>query len=453
MAKNKYILIIFFIGLFLFLNSGLAFASEVRYPDLTAIGLPNINNDPSLSKYVAYFFGFFVYIAGALALISFTVGAVGLIASGDKPESAGNAKDRMKGSILGLVLTFVAFLILRTINPTLVTPAIVPLPSVAGVFYTNGRENKPAPTENPDTATIPSGFDTIKYCCNADCNGGSGPALLLWLFPEKNFSTYDGVTTQRITCNNQAVVSGESFKIAFETSGVYYCLDGCNGNMCSGYMSNAVTSSESNISNPFNENIKGVRIVNDPDKSIYYGVIFHKEISLDNAGLCSRPFINTGESICHTVDFAGPSVDIFTWNNSNPPTSSGNGVIFYSEPYGYNAGSRNRGEGICIINNQDIKNSFAESSYNLLFNSSSSYYSCYYANDTMSEYRYAYKTFRDKPGSIDIKGSYLVALYGQINKNGGSWCQTFTKSVPNLKTQPFVATGNTIENVYIIPTK
>ena len=117
--KNRYLLFLIFIVAFLSLSGGFANALEVTsYPPIPGLVAPSSNctGNDCLSIYVSYWFGLLVYIAGFLALISFTVGAVGYIISSENPTSSGNAKDRMKGSVLGLILTLSAFLILKTIN-------------------------------------------------------------------------------------------------------------------------------------------------------------------------------------------------------------------------------------------------------------------------------------------------------------------------------------------------
>jgi hypothetical protein len=440
--KNRYLLFLAFLLLFIFISSTYALALEVKYPNIP--GLPSLskNPNPGIGEYVGYFFGLGIYMAGILALISFTLGAVGLIASADNAEATSNAKDRMKGAVLGLVLVFASFIIIRTINPTLINPALSPLPGVAGIFYTNGSDQKQCPEENPDTATIPKGFNKIQYTCSD--NSDSNPYLLIWMFPNTNFLPIETATVKRVKCNSQEVIAGKSYKMAFETPGVYYCLGGCGGgNMCSGYMSGAITNSQDNIGVPFSGKIQGVRIVNGPTGGPYYGVIFHKEIGLANGGKCNNPIINQGPgTVCKPV--ANPAstsaVDIFTLNET--PGSSGDGVSFYSEPFGWNTGAN---AGFKLLGGTEIKyppSSIQAGSLN--FN--------YIGVSRPNEYQNICGTFQKCPGSIKINGSYLVAPYSGESTN--PYCQTFNLDVPNLKAQPIIASGGgSLSDIYIIPTK
>jgi len=461
--KNKYFLFLAFLFIFLFCSSGFASALEVKgYPPVPGLVAPSAecNAKTCLAIYVAYWFGLLVYTAGILALISFTIGAVGFMVSIDSAEVKSGAKDRMKGALLGLALTVVAFLILKTINPTLVRPSLEALPGVDGVFYTNNTEDKPAPVANSDTSTIPEGFNNIKYVCS------DGPALLIWEFPEAGLEggndDLSKVKVARKKCGEQESIGNYgSFKIAFETSGVYYCLGECSGDMCAGYMSSAVNSDENNISSPFNGKIKGVRIVNDKKMGVYYGVIFHRVAGLENAGECSGPIINEDkDDACKPVNIQANSDNIFKWNNANSEKPSGSGVDFYSEPFGSAAGAQKRGEGFCAVNNNMIGRTFSKNVGELSFGNTA--LGCGYAkntnNDTKNLYQNTYRTFQNKSGSMNIKGSYLVVLYSGNADSvkdgaGGSYCQTFSKSVFNLKVQPFMATGHSIGSIYIIPTK
>jgi hypothetical protein len=445
--KNRihtiYILLSFLVLIF-FLNISFVSALEIQYPTIPF--LPNINlPNVTLPQYVSYFFGFLVIMAGAVSLISFTIGAVGLI--NPNIESHNDAKDRMKGSVLGLVLTLASFIILRTINPILIGPSLTPSGGLAGVYYTNGSQLAATPLENTNTFEVLSkGFNKITYKC---ADGAYSPALLVWLFSnanlEKGNDLYTGVTTKRIVCGDEFEIgSVGSFKLAFETTGVYYCLGGCSGDICSGYMSNVITKRE-DLPAPFAQNIKGLRIVIDPPNNIFYGAILHKQIGLENGGACSPLFVATTNSLCvDTYSYGGASaVDIFMLNNGS--VSSGDGVTFYSKPYGWDKG-QNAGY-YDFTATEIISNPFQ-----LKFPDS---FSFDYTNVNVPEdYKNSCLKIQDCPGSIKIKGDYLVGLYSDMNANGSGYCQTFIKDVPNLDAEQIIASGGTyLSGLYLIPIK
>jgi len=187
MSKNHKNIVIFSAIILLLTASSSVFALEAKYPVIPM--LPPVTDDSDLSDYVGYFFGLAMYIAGILAVISFTIGAIQVIASASSPEAEKDGKDRMKGAVLGLVLTLSAFVILQTINPEFITPTLTPLPGVAGIFYTKGdlEDLKAAPMEEtnvPGSETIKKGYDKIYYKCAEGADPFKVPPLLIWKFPQ-----------------------------------------------------------------------------------------------------------------------------------------------------------------------------------------------------------------------------------------------------------------------------
>ena len=403
MIKNKYFLLLIFLIIFAFLGTHFVFALEVPLPGLSA--------DPTFPEYVIYFFKFGMSVAGVLSLISFTIGAVGLIASMDNPETASNAKSRMKSAVLGLILTVSAYIIVNTINPELISPILPPLEEV----------NIPTPPQ----------------------------------------------------------------------PGVYFYLTGD----CSGDNSGAITTSQDEIANPFGGNIKSVKIINDAAENLTYGTILHNEVGLTNGGQCEYPITSTS---CSSVSIPVYAADIFLINNNG---DSGNGVNFYSKPTGWdtnNAG--HKAAGFYEVSNDKInpmidqnptemcfgyKNVDVPDAYKYKCSSSNcggSGSDCQDDSDCATdEYcdilpgdssgicvatsgggttpgvdcsSSACETFADCPGSIEIKGSYLVGIFSEDLLFGDVYCQTFTQTVPNLGVQEIVASGSeSIGTIYMIATQ
>ena len=436
-----------FLLLFLF-SANFAFALEVTYPNIPF--LPRIDKNSQLPAFISYFFGLAIYLSGILAVISFAIGAIQLIMSAENPENASNAKDRMKGSVLGLVLTLSAFIILRTINPVLITPSLTPLGEVPGVFYANieAGETKPAPIEEADIANVPEGYNTIVYKCAAN---SYSPTLLIWTFPNINFqgndANYSGAQVQRLGCEGQLGIAGfGSFRMAFQTPGIYYCLGGCTGDWCSGFMSGANVAS-GQLSEPFKNNVKSIVIVNDISSSIRYGVIFHGVNDPTRGGSCSHPLLPyennniSFDMFCQDYELpdVSSSADIFVWNTR--VETSGNGIDFYSKPWGWNTGA-NAGKYAIDKTLGGYSNWFDDAS-KLVFD--------YTGVNEQDAYKKSCKNFKECPGSIRIKGNYLVALHSDAAKN--PYCQTFYKDVPNINETEFTAVNNKIDVINVIPIK
>jgi len=312
------------------------------------LGVSCPSSGSCLPAYVSFIFSWLIGLAGTIAVISFAIGAVGFMISGDNPELASSSKDRMKGAILGAVLTLASYLIIITINPALKNLNLTPLEEVT----------------LPAIPTPPG----VYYFSDSGCKEDSGIG--------------------------SSIVSQDQ--------------------MPSG--------------------VKAIKIVNDATSN--YGCILHQAVRLENGGTCSQPITDAGA--CKPVGVNTGAIDIFKLNLTATP--SGTGVSFYSEPFGKNRGSL---AGFYNVAFNQMHPPYKQNPLTLM----KYIYTGVVGADTAYKNKYVY--FKDRPGSIDINGNYLVGIY-----SAGNYCQTFTKSVPNLNAQPVTGPGSpTITSVYIIPTK
>lgn len=359
MKKNKYLLFLF-VALFL-INFSAAIALEQP--------LKGLNGKESLPEYVKFLFGFIVGLGVVVASVSFAVGAVGLILASvsANAEGAKNAKDRMFGALLGLVLTVSSYIILQTINPVLLTPTLNPLP--------------------PVVLQPPSILPGVYYYTEPGCEG--------------------------------------------EASGPH-------------------TSNDDRIADPFYRKISSVKLV--ADTAINYGIIFHQQNSR-GAGYCTTPIIGGGCMPVNNPENTS-SADIFSRSLAQ---AAGDGVSFFSEPHGWDSGISTIAGKITIPDEEMIFDFYQRVGiYQIPANKME--YDWTDATNAFPESKNIYKTFKDAPGSIQINGTYLVGLYSKDPKDRDNpnklYCQTFIKNAPNLNAEPIVAAGGeTIETVYIIPTK
>jgi len=345
-------------------------------------------------------------------------------------------KDRIKGSILGLILTLSAVIILKTINPAIVDVNTSPLSMTDGVYYTNGPEFKSAPTSETNTANIASGYETLTYNCS------NGPVLLIWKYPKVNFQgsdeNYSGVKVVRKKCGESEPLSdAKSFKWSFEIPGIYYCMGSCTNNLCDGYMSEPTTSSGT-ISAPFKNNLKSIRIINDIPNDLHYGVVFHDKEDSAVVSNCSQIFYSVDkqrEIECFNNPSVSASSTVFFWNDQEYK-SSGQGINFYSEPFGWGTGAR---AGESFLSADTIKDRWTGQASNLSFN--------YYGITRPTEYKNIYKSFQSRPGSIKVNGNYLLVLWKQ------SFCQIFFKNIFNLKSTEISNVSGSINKIDVIPIK
>ena len=234
--KNKSLLFIIFLTIFLSLGT------TVLALEVEGIGL---TNDSSIGELVGYLFKIIISIGITLATVSFAIGAIGLISP--NPEAHNDAKDRMKGALLGIFLLATSFVIINQINDKLTTLTLTALPDASGVFLTGGN-SKPmgCPTSVLNTEEI-SGYTEIKYTCkNKD-----DPKILVWKFNNKNLEwgadDLSSVDVTTLACDGTTGVGSGSFRWAYETPGVYFFMDAG----CSKYAINAYTTSVNSVGRPF----------------------------------------------------------------------------------------------------------------------------------------------------------------------------------------------------------
>lgn len=424
--QQIYSIIILSVLLFLF-SSNFVLALEAKYPPLPM--LPVVTETSGIEDIIGYWIGFGIYIATTITMVSFAFGAVQFMVSAGNPSNTGEGRDRMISSIIGLVLIMTSGLILRTINPRIVEVTLAPLEGVKGIFYIKGSEKKSVPYWVDDsTEVVASGYNQIKY----ECENNNAPALLFWKYPKIGFDnngSYNNVQIQKLGCGATTSVA-PSFKMSYETPGVYFFLK----TGCSGFSSEVNVLSGESISDPFSEKIKSIKIINDAQNKIEYGVIFHQ---LENKrGQCQIPIEGEG---CHPVNIAAKSLDIYKMNKV--PKDSGDGVIFYSEPWGWNTGVQG---GKYVVSKNQVTNNWKTTPQNLIFN---------YQNVTVSGgYQQSCKTFKDCPGSIKIQGDYLVMVSsGGTTSGNQSMCQVFSQDVSNLNKTEAVTSGLSMTEVRIIP--
>ncbi len=445
MHKNyyKHFAFLYTTVLLFFLNSSFAFALETTYPSLP--GFPAVTDKSNLPEYVAYFFGLAIAVAAILAVIFLAIGGLRLITSISSPSAHTDAWNTIKGAILGLLLLMAAFLILRTINPDFIEPVLTPLPDVDGIFYYDGTNKLPSPMSESNTRNVPEGYDRLIYVCS------SGPSLFVWKFPETNFQGIDGAYTQAINCGDSInITDARSFNLAFESTGIYYCMGGCSetGTICSGLMSKTNTSS-GQISEPFKNNVKSVLFVNDPTQALQYGAVFHFFDDPKQSGPCSFIYNLTStdkkRSCFNMGSSPSSSVSVFAWNYKTPETS-GAGANFYSEPWGNAVGAR---AGNYFLSSGNIKNYFHIPTNKIIFN--------YSGINRPTNYISLYQSFLQRPGSIYLEGNYLFVLNNLISTNDHGEklfvCQIFYSDIFNIKETEFFAKENKIENIEILPIK
>lgn len=95
------------------------FQLNIKYPPVPGAQEPSsTSNIPSLINYI---YKISLALCGITALISILIGAFRYASAGSDSSKVGDAKDQITQALLGLLILLAAVLILRTINPDLVS--------------------------------------------------------------------------------------------------------------------------------------------------------------------------------------------------------------------------------------------------------------------------------------------------------------------------------------------
>ena len=91
------------------------------YAILESIPGISAGSAPSLSTYLRAVFLTGIGLAGVLAVLMIVIGGIQYIGSGMSPSVKSDARDRITNAIMGLLLALLSWIILNTINPSLVS--------------------------------------------------------------------------------------------------------------------------------------------------------------------------------------------------------------------------------------------------------------------------------------------------------------------------------------------
>jgi len=100
-------------------------ALELTYPEIMGI---KIELGMDLNKLIAWLYYFIVGVSGLAAFFMLIWGGFQWLTSAGSPAKISEAKDRIGSAILGLIIILASFLILKVINPVLITLKLPGLP-------------------------------------------------------------------------------------------------------------------------------------------------------------------------------------------------------------------------------------------------------------------------------------------------------------------------------------
>jgi hypothetical protein len=183
--KKTFFVIIFALLLFGIWQNCHAVDLLLEYPDVPGAQSPSQATD--LPQLINYIYKFALIACGITAFVSMLIGAIQYVTSAGNSSKASEAKDRITSALWGILILLCAVLILRTINPDLVTlsislPEIKPItiPDVTGSYYCRGCCNQMLEEHCENKANYPTAcfgkIDTgnllvAKSMCEASMRG------------------------------------------------------------------------------------------------------------------------------------------------------------------------------------------------------------------------------------------------------------------------------------------
>ena len=193
---SKYLLIIFIglvlVGTFFTLKTDSIFAREleIHYPTLPG-GQAAPTTDADHAAYLSYLFYFAIESVGIIAFVILVYGGVAYLVSAGSVTKMKSARTKIYGGLFGIMIVLGSYLIIRTINPSLVGITDEPLiPSHGICLYSQpdvdtGKQDLFCIQESTPEIILPAGFE-IDFI---EIESPEEELSAIFIFPEYN---YDG---------------------------------------------------------------------------------------------------------------------------------------------------------------------------------------------------------------------------------------------------------------------
>jgi len=109
---------------------------EVKYPSM---GGQVPTKETTFPDYVKYLFNFSIVVAGIIAFGVLVFAGFNILTSPDQPETVKDARTKIIGAFLGIVILLSSYLILTTINPQLSMLSLEAVTPYSGIYLINSK--------------------------------------------------------------------------------------------------------------------------------------------------------------------------------------------------------------------------------------------------------------------------------------------------------------------------
>lgn len=475
MAK-KLSLIFLFAILLLSIGATFVFARELEVP--LPVGNPPITTTKAiLSDYLRTIFIFAISISGLIVFGVIVFSGVQLLTQAQNPAALGEAKNRILEALIGLVVLLGSYVLLTTLNPRLVIINPQLKGTTEGILISNPKgEQTIFKTSQSDitdflNVTLPQGAtpQPIQYSFISPAAD-----LDVYVYADKNFK---GTETKLTPAVSPAMAnlpsSTKSVLLAYKKPGIYLCksqpvaddLKGCY------YTSTSISSLDKT---GFEDLVKYVVIKNptsafqinnqeDCTKCYLLGQVYDKNNTpttacAPNAGqYCSYYSQKYGVVLHEARNYDSTCKEYL--ESGAIPANTGNGVF-----PGGTQGFSSKPEGVSsvtvflqpLLNEQDDPNNLITLYEKPDFNKEGGVVTLYPPEQGYNFPNFELINFMNNPkknikkniSSFEIKGSYLVLLFQDVNYQG--ICGVFRDDVSNLKTKNV---GTDVQSAKIIRLK
>ncbi len=352
--RYKYILFTFVaVTLFLYFASPIL-ALEINYPNIPRPGRPDnpytVGVYTSLLGYIEYFFMFLVVSAGIAGIVSIVISGLNILLHPSNPSALTDAKDRMFGSTMGIVLLMFSFILLRTINPQLVVQSEAQGDRKQGVYYMsdaaffyNNEDVAPKLEANVyDAITRHEGYQETYLFYNCTTRpADQGRTLLVWIYDQTDFRISRAINgrtgiglviTIKIPCSASDVreiatginpdgtlvpntanaiylTNVKSFKWEYQEPGVYFYLtNDCSGISTKAQKNNGAIEKFDNLTGADAQLARSFKIINGTGDNEKYGAVLSASNNAvsGEVGECTAPV--TGDVCYHIFPIPHPNL-------------------------------------------------------------------------------------------------------------------------------------------------
>ena len=273
----SFLLISFF---YLAINKVSATGLEVNYPSIEG---KSLSSDSKMPDFVIYLFNAGMAIGFLSVLISLVIAGVMYFLSPIKPDLRASAKDRFAGAISGLLILFLTYLIIITINPQLnvfsldeltPTPVLTSTKTPAGIYLYNKSDcsdkSDPNTGNLTDLGVLKNMVNAVKIVPDAD-TGTSYVSILydntdLWGKCKYIDPTISSCQSLNNFAAKAASVSIHEYNSSPNGDGVYFYRKSCfnNPSTTTGKIGDLITQCNNNSGGYY-------KIQNSSIKNIYVG--------------------------------------------------------------------------------------------------------------------------------------------------------------------------------------